>query len=419
MTTGSEFPDRPLFLDALSGETVSYADLLHHLKQDTIEFRPCLQPATTGEAIIATLTALVLGHELTLIDSDLSASEVAEMGLSSAAKEQPLHISGLSRESTDQLQAIRTANARFRLTLHTSGSTGLPKCVRHTLKSLTRTLKISDSQSTSIWGMAYNPTHIAGIQVILQAFFNANPLVLLHGAPPGLARKCITSHAITHLAGTPSFFRLLLPTEAPFPGVRSVALGGEPATTQLIEMLRVTFPQARIRNLYGSTEAGTLLAAEGDSFRIADESAHLIRIRDNQLEIHQSALGDLIGTDPLPDGWYSTGDSVAANADGSFRILSRTADWINVGGHKVNPAEVEAALLSHPEVREALVYPLNNSVLGQIPAAKVVLLKNSTVDEATLRAHLAKHLQTPKIPRKFSFVETLPRSTTGKIQRQA
>lgn len=419
MSVSSQELQDILFHDPMREETLTLAALHQAVTTPIIDFRPCVQPATPHQAVRALFVALILDQELVLIDSDLSPAETETMGISAAQQQQSVQLAGLPELQPDLIRQQCRAAKNFRLTLHTSGSTGLPKCVRHDLHSLSRTLKVSERQRNSVWGMAYNPTHIAGIQVLLQAFFNGNPLILLHTVAPSVVHAQIEARAITHLAGTPSFFRMLLPVKRPFEGVRAIALGGEPANRGLIDLLKPGFPNARIRNLYGSTEAGTLLVAEGDCFRIPKEAATQVRILDNELLIHHTALAHLVDAPDFDEGWYHTGDIVEMHADGSFHFASRESEWINVGGHKVDPAEVEAALLSHPAVRQALVYPVKNSVLGEIPAAKVVLAPQYQADEPSLRAFLAKTLQSPKIPRKFEFVNDLPHTTTGKLDRKA
>lgn len=407
-----------LFYDPHRDESLTTPELCRTVRQPLVEFHPFTQPVTPRQAVETLLVALLLDQELALIDSDLSPGEIKAMGIGDEQLHSVRPVEGIPALQPEKLaQHARTAN-NFRLTLHTSGSTGLPKQVRHNLDSLCRTLKVSERHRKNVWAMAYNPTHIAGIQVILQAFFNNNPLILLHGASPALATGQIERWNVSHLAGTPSFFRMLLPLENPVKNVRAVAIGGEPASDTLIHLLQQSFPNARIRNLYGSTEAGTLLVAEGDRFRIPPELQHLVRIQDGELQIHRSALAHLIAAPQSDDEWYHTGDMVETHPDGSFQFASRRSEWINVGGHKVDPAEVESALLEHPAVRQALVYPLKNSVLGQIPAAKVVLCPNTPADEPSLRAFLAKSLQQAKIPRKIEFVDSLPNTSSGKLSRK-
>ena len=333
----------------------------------------------------------------------------------------------------------------------------------HDLQGLTRALRVGANHAANVWGLAYNPTHIAGVQVILQAFFNGNPLIHLFGAGRIEALGTIAQYGITHISATPSFYRLLLPVEAPLDGVRAVALGGERGDESLLRNVARLFPSARIRNLYASTEAGTLLVADGDTFEIPDSLADRLRVREGQLEVHRSLLGEMAAQDPaekpetgclraeagdlkpapsdssslsalgpqlsaltshlsallppLSDAWYRTGDMTEIVAENPlrFRFVGRDRDWVNVGGHKVNPSEVETAMLGLPDVREVRVYGRTNSVLGQILCAEVVA--DPAFDEARARAWLAERLQPAKIPRLIKRVPSLPRARTGKLQR--
>ena len=140
-----------------------------------------------------------------------------------------------------------------------------------------------------------------------------------------------------------------------------------------------------------------------------------MRIVDGELQVASALLGEFAGgVAASTDGWYRTGDTVelVSNEPLRWRILSRQRDWVNVGGHKVNPAEVEAVLLAYPGVREARVYGRDNSVLGQILCAEVVAA--STPEEVDLRTYLAERLQGAKVPRLIRVVDRIARGRTGK-----
>ena len=99
-----------------------------------------------------------------------------------------------------------------------------------------------------------------------------------------------------------------------------------------------------------------------------------------------------------------------------FRIVGRDRDWVNVGGNKVNPAEVEAVLLEHPGVREVRVFGRDNAVLGKVLCAEVVPA-GAPVAEPELRQFLAARLQAFKVPRLIRSVPVLDLSRTGKLRR--
>lgn len=407
-----------LFLDPVTGEHIAYEDLLASLVGATVGHAPRLRPATPGGAVLGLLRAVVLGQAITLFDSDFSDEELSLWGEDVGTVGECRMVPGLPPGDFERIVEQARHTQGFRLTLFTSGSTGRPKRVTHGLEGLTRALRVGPRHEASVWGLAYNPTHIAGVQVILQAFFNRNPLIHLFQATPETVARAIQEHRITHLSATPSFFRLLLSSGAMFETLRSVSLGGERSDGALLAALRGMFPTARLRNLYASTEAGTLLEASGEFFSVPEGLRDRVRVWDGQLEVHASLLGDFGDGASGAEVWYRTGDRVELCPDDSsrFRILSREGDWVNVGGHKVDLGEVETEMLGFPGVREVRVYGRPNSVLGQILCAEVVA--DDSFDEAELREVLAQRLQPVKVPRLIKRVPFLERTRSGKISRR-
>jgi acyl-coenzyme A synthetase/AMP-(fatty) acid ligase len=429
--------DDCLWRDSGTGLALTYGDLRSRVGGDEAAWHPWVRPATPGEAVLAVLGAVVLGRELTLVDADFSTEEARAAGATAERLAERVRVPGRHFGTAAAMVAALRAEwaaldsgsgpvheGGFRLTLFTSGSTGLPKQVTHGLAGLSRMVRLGERHESDVWGLAYNATHIAGVQVILQAFFNGNTLVQLFGREPVTAWRTIKDEGITHLSATPSFYRLLLgateagadgaaPVEAC--GVRAVTLGGERCDAGLRARLAARFPAARIRNVYASTEAGSLFVAEGEVFSVPPGLAGRVRIVSGELQVAAGLLGDFGGgAEAIRDGWYRTGDTVELVSEEplSWRILSRDRDWVNVGGHKVNPAEVEAVLLAYPGVAEARVHGRANSVLGQILVAEVVAA--AAPDEVELRTFLSARLQAAKVPRLIKCVEQIARGRTGK-----
>ena len=119
-----------------------------------------------------------------------------------------------------------------------------------------------------------------------------------------------------------------------------------------------------------------------------------------------------------PDGWLRTGDIAVADADGYFFIRDRLKELIKVSGFQVAPAEVEAALLSHPAVADAAVTSRPDEAAGEVPVAFVVRATGADVTEAAIMAHLAGMLASYKLPRAITWVEAIPKSPSGKILRR-
>jgi acyl-coenzyme A synthetase/AMP-(fatty) acid ligase len=418
-----------LWCDPLSGARVTYGELREKVGRGELDWHPWLRPATAGEAVTAVLCALTSGCELTLVDADLSEEEAIAAGATPERLARRVRVPGRRFSSAAAMVAgLRAEFAAdggdraggFRLSLFTSGSSGLPKQVTHGLAGLGRMLRLGAHHADDVWGLAYNPAHIAGVQVVLQAFFNGNPLVQLFGHPPEVVAGALHSEGITHLSATPSFYRLLAGAGGALASgkVRSLSLGGERCDEALRARLASIFPSARIRNIYASTEAGTLFVAEGDEFTAPAGLSGKVRIEDGQLFLAADLLGDFSGgAELVRDGWYATGDTVEVTGSNPlrWRITGREREWVNVGGHKVNPAEVEAVLLAYPGVREARVFGRANSVLGQILVAELVA--EPAPDEVEVRSHLAARLQAAKVPRLIKIVPSLERGRTGKMKR--
>jgi long-chain acyl-CoA synthetase len=123
----------------------------------------------------------------------------------------------------------------------------------------------------------------------------------------------------------------------------------------------------------------------------------------------------------LRDGWYFSGDIVRTDADGFYYVLDRSKEMIKYKGFPVAPAEVEALLLEHPAVRDCGVVARPDVDAGEIPCAFVVLREGFTPSDALdkqLREFVADRLAHHKQPREVRFVETVPRTPSGKILRR-
>ncbi len=128
---------------------------------------------------------------------------------------------------------------------------------------------------------------------------------------------------------------------------------------------------------------------------------------------------NLEDNDPSPfmDGWFMTGDLASIDSDGYVTIVGRRKEMINSGGMKILPREVEEACMSHPEIAEACVVPLPHPTLGEQVAAAVVR-RSAALTETELASHLKANLSQYKVPSVIAFLDHLPSSAGGKIQRQ-
>ncbi|HEY0869829.1 MAG TPA: hypothetical protein VGD55_05500 [Acidothermaceae bacterium] len=121
----------------------------------------------------------------------------------------------------------------------------------------------------------------------------------------------------------------------------------------------------------------------------------------------------------MVDGWFRTGDLGRVGDDGWAYIIDRVKDVIISGGENIYPAEVEAVLAQLPQVAECAVVGVPDEKWGEVGLAYIAARSDALLDEATVRVHLEKRLAKFKRPHYIRFVETLPRTATGKLMKAA
>ncbi len=312
------------------------------------------------------------------------------------------------------LTLLRTPPLNWSLKMSTSGTTGVPKSVTHRFETLTKNLRISNRHREDVWGLTYPPDHMAGLQVFFQAVFNQNPIVDLYGADPAAESFAIKEYRVTHLSGTPTYFRLLSSCGQKFPGIRRVTFGGEKFDDSLHQAIKRTFPNAAIKNIYASTEAGSLLVSDGSTFGFPHGREHHFRIVENELWIHRSELAEFEGAST--DDWYHTNDMVSIVQDKPVRFLfcGRKNDMINVGGNKVNPSRIKSFIDAIPGITASKVYAKSNSVTGNVICADIMTTR--PLDEKTIRQALMGKIEKFEMPVVVNFVDQVDTTRSGKIQ---
>ena len=381
------------------------------------DYHPCSLYADLSSYFRNFILALAYGQPVTLLDADLSPEEIGALGL---VRERNTPLARVRHWSSveEVIAAVRQSASPIRM--FTSGTTGQPKEVIHTPASFMRSVRIKDGAENHVWGYAYNPTHMAGLQVFFQAFCNRSTLVDLFRRPRTEVYGLIGRYGITHISATPTFYRLLLPFDGQSYGsVERITFGGEKSGEKLHQEIMRIFPSAKVNNIYASTEAGALFSSRGDTFHIPDDIRDRIRVEDGELLIHRSLLGQS-STFTFTDDYYRTGDLIewADRAAGTFRFASRRNELINVGGYKINPNEVEEQIRRLPAVQNCIVYGKANSVLGNILCADVEPIPGAALTESDIRGELAGALQDFKIPRRIRFVDRLELTKTGKLKRK-
>jgi len=322
--------------------------------------------------------------------------------------------------------------------LFTSGTTGRPKLVAHSLDALTGAIAPRQKASDRpVWATFYDVRRYGGLQILLRALCGGCTLALSDPAE-SLADHLLRLAAlgVTHLTGTPSHWRRLLMGPQPPPIAPAyVRLSGEIANQAVLDGLRALFPTARIVHAFASTEAGVAFEVD-DGLEGFPESALSgggpvdIKVVDGSLRIRspRSASG-YVGPDAPAlvddDGFIDTDDLVQLNG-GRWRFMGRRNGVINVGGLKVHPEEVEAVINRHPAVRLSVVRARANPITGAVVTAEVALadplaavsLNEQSALRASIIAMCRSALPAHKAPATIRFVPEITVTGAGKLDRR-
>jgi acyl-CoA synthetase (AMP-forming)/AMP-acid ligase II len=397
-----------------------------------------------SDALVDTLDPQIMRLKIDIADSPIisTGSEVANNA--SYAENNSTSTSSIHKaELISAEQEMNTAQQQHNLELNkkhessqsidtqwylaSSGTTGQPKWFAHTLTSLTRTTKSSSTFSSLRWANMYQPYRYAGLQVLLQVLISG--AVLLDDDTEDLFLKiqgCIAAR-VNAISATPSMWRKMLMTNKMHQmPLRRITLGGEIVDQSLLDKLTELYPNACIRHIYASTEAGVgfvvadklagfpirwLQQGVGNTQLAVDENSHLRIKPKHRLGAQLSALVDC-------DGYLDTQDRVRIECDRVY-FLGRASGVINVGGNKVHPENVESVILSVEGVCQAKVYGQSNSVLGNLVAADIAIEPHQDwvkVSQA-IRLQCKLLLQRFEIPVKLRQIDSLVVSPTGKLNR--
>ena len=367
----------------------------------------------TYQVFLRIIHSMIMDYPIILFDGDFSAKELFSQGYRHMEKQvDQVELNQKLTSCSKISDCIKYVN-NWSITLLTSGTTGIPKKVTHYIESITKACKVDPKHRDDIWGFAYNPTHMAGIQVFFQVLFNENTMINLFRESIDSIQDNINKYQVSHISATPTFYRLMIKDGDVFPEVVQISSGGEKLTDKLLTKISKIFPHARIKNIYASTEAGSIFASEGENFRIPERFKTKIKIENNELVFHKNILGESDSL-KLKGDWYYSGDMIEFVNDEEtiFKIIARKNEMINVGGYKVNPQEVEEALLNNHLIYQARVYGKSNPVLGNILCADIV---SEELSEKEIRKNLK--LQNFKIPRIINFKNNIDMTRTGKVKR--
>lgn len=334
--------------------------------------------------------------------------------------------------------------------IYTGGTTGKPKGVVLSNQSI-----LWNGMNTVLsWNLSSEEVTLTNIPMFHTGGLNALsiPLLLMGGTvviadqyDPKKAIQFLKQYKCTIVLFIPTMYHMMIHTEefkqSDFPYMKVFLSGGAPCPLEIYEAFWKKGLQ--FKEGYGLTEAGP------NNFYIDPKLSHLKKgsvgksmlfntvkiMKNNQQEAECDEVGELwikgnhcfshywnnreATSSTFYDGWLCTGDLAKKDTDGYFYIVGRKKDMIITGGENVYPLEIEQWLSSHPVVDEVSVVGLPDEKWGEIVTAFIVLKTNSIADIDELREYCSYKLGKYKIPKQFLFIEALPKTHVGKMDKKA
>ncbi|MBB5042212.1 benzoate-CoA ligase family protein [Shinella fusca] len=361
------------------------------------------------------------------------------------------HDAELDRVALDKsvtFEAVRTGRDDVALLGFTSGTTGVPKATMHFHRDL---MAIADGYAKEVLGVTPEDIFVGspplaftfglGGLAIFPLRFGA-AATLLEQATPALMVEIIETYKATISFTAPTAYRAMLKAMdagADLSSLRVAISAGETLPGPVFEEWSEKTGKPILDGI-GATEMLHIFISN----RFADRKAastgkpvggYEARIVDEDMrEVPRGTIGKLAVRGPtgcrymaddrqkayVRDGWNLTGDAFYEDEDGFFHFAARSDDMIISSGYNIAGPEVEAALIAHPDVLECAVIGAPDNERGQVVEAHVVLVAGIAADELTvkrLQDHVKAMIAPYKYPRSVKFLEALPKTATGKIQR--
>ena len=322
----------------------------------------------------------------------------------------------------------------------TSGSTGLPKVAVTTHRellintaSVCEDLELTgDDVLMSLFGVIGHPH-----EIFMRGLYLGATTVLEPSVYPRQHIHMIRKHKVTFLMGLPpqldALSRLASREDADVSSLRIVETGGMRVTERFLSSFKERTGE-KVTPVWGSTETSGVVLI-GDPGVVGYSSVvfgYSVQLRDESAVVEGNGRGELwiagegivnryLGersdsSEILVDGWYRTGD-IFTRRGGRLYFTGRRGGLIKASGLKVYPSEVELAILKHPSVRDVCVVGKDLPGRGEAPVAYVVLPGGVELTKHDLRNFLLDILEDFKMPRKYFFSNSLPRTASGKLDR--
>ena len=336
------------------------------------------------------------------------------------------------------------------LILFTSGTTGAPKGVTHSFRSLLARTALNRAHigdANLARALCVLPTHFGHglIGNCLTPLFAGTNLFLHSGmgvkAVPGLG-ALLAENDITFMSSVPTFWKIALKLAKPPPRqtLRQIHIGSAPLSAELWRSVQSWSGSDNVHNMYGITETANWLAGAsareldpedgligkmwGGSAAVVDDGGEFRSAGEGELAVQTPALmtgylkrADLT-SEVLRDGWFHTGDTGRIDEDGVIRLIGRRKSEINRAGMKVHPEEIDMLLERHPQVLEACAFGVPDDISGELVGAAVTLRDNAEPDKAQLRAWCAERIKADCVPDKWYFMAEIPKTERGKVNRE-
>ncbi len=347
-----------------------------------------------------------------------------------------------------RFDAVKTGRDDVALLGFTSGTTGEPKATMHFHRDL---LLIADTYAREVLNVQSDDIFVGspplaftfglGGLAIFPLRFGAAAALLEQATPPKMI-ELIETYKATISFTAPTAYRVMLQAMnegADLSSLRIAVSAGETLPAPIYEAWVEKTGKPMLDGI-GATEMlhifiSNRLGDSGPGRTGKPVTGYQAKIVDeNMQEVPRGEIGRLAVRGPtgcryladtrqkayVRDGWNLTGDSFFQDADGYFHFAARADDMIISAGYNIAGPEVEAALLAHADVQECAVIGVNDEERGQIVEAHIVLRNGAQPSPETVKAlqdHVKKLIAPYKYPRSVRFVDALPKTVTGKIQR--
>ena len=334
--------------------------------------------------------------------------------------------------------------------IYTSGTTGEPKGVMLSHKNLSANahsivsyLSLSEKDSVMVVLPFY---YSYGNSLLLTHIMQGGTLIVDNRFMyPNVVLDAMQREEVTGFAGVPSTFAILLNRSnfksCSLPSLRYITQAGGPMPHSMAYEILKVVPHAKLYIMYGQTEASARLSylhpddlhRKHGSVGKAIPGVLLQVVNEKNEQVKPGETGEIVAAGgnimagywgkteetakTLREGRLYTGDMATVDEEGYIYILSRKSDMIKNGAHRIAPREIEEVILEHPNVFEAAVVGKEDSILGEAIYAYVVLKEDCACTENELMRWCHESLPAYKIPKKFHFIQSLPKTESGKIKK--